>query len=194
MLRQTLFALLCTVALTVAAPAEAISTRAEAEIQPSAVLAHSLNWSFANYCNAPTSYSYIFRHVFDGLEYGQSAMFTFTYPAASAGKQCWLEFFHGEPNYISDPNGVRIDVFRQWAPATCTDGSMSNNRDAHLGRLNVPGAGKATWEVTYRSHLTTKRPCAAPGTIEGLELSAVGDNTAITHPQGPGVGLRIMYA
>ena len=51
----------------------------------------------------------------------------------------------------------------------------------------------ATWEVTYNSHLTTKGPCPAPGTVEGIEFVGVNDAENVSWRQGAGVGARILY-
>jgi hypothetical protein len=64
-----------------------------------------------------------------------------------------------------------------------------------LGRLNVPAAaGTATWAAVYNGHLTAKAPCAAVGTVEGIEIVAVGDDGEVTFPEAAGAGLRIRYA
>ncbi|KAK4188086.1 hypothetical protein QBC35DRAFT_215046 [Podospora australis] len=195
---KTIITFLSAVAFTQAAPSPApeenLSPRADGEIQPSYRAAHSINWSYQNYCEAPTSYGYVYRNVYSGQEWGQSALYTFTYPAASAGKQCWLEFYHAQPNWISNPAGVQIDVFTSYAPTQCNTGSMSNNRDVNLGRLNVPATGAATWAATYSTKLTQRGPCPAPGSVQALELVPVGDNMGISYPQDVGKGLRILYA
>lgn len=193
--KTTIVAFLTSLALTSAAPADEISARqAPAEIAPTTVIGHALADAWDNYCSAPTSYGYIARNVWNGQEYGQTTLFTFTYPAASAGKQCWLDFYHAQPSWISNTNGIQVDVFTSWGENTCNAGDKSNKRDANLGRLNVPATGAATWAAKYSTSLTQKGPCKAPGSVERLELVAVGDNTGLSYPQGPGAGLRILYA
>ncbi|KAK0672434.1 hypothetical protein QBC41DRAFT_313820 [Cercophora samala] len=193
--KTTIIALLTSLALTSAAPAEEISARqAPAEIAPTTVIGHALADAWDNYCSSPTSYGYLARNVWNGQEYGQTSLFTFTYPAASAGKQCWLDFYHAQPSWISNTNGIQVDVFTSWGENTCNAGDKSNKRDVNLGRLNVPATGAATWAAKYSTSLTQKGPCKAAGTVERLELVAVGDNTGLSYPQGPGAGLRILYA
>lgn len=191
MLSTTLLPILSAlVGTTLGAPAE-VSPRATAEIQPTAVI-HDTHWSGQNVCNPST-----LQVTRTNTGHDLTTLLTFTYPAGVAGKQCWLDFNVPASATVS-PTGAaglaKIDVFRQWAPVnTCP--SQGNNRDIQLGRLNVPGPGKAaTWDVVYNSYLTSKAPCQAPGTVVGIEFVGVGDAENIAWKQSAGFGARILYA
>lgn len=181
--------LLTLLGTTLAAPA--LSPRAPSQIPPTTALLHDTHWSGQNVCN-PSTLSITKTTTGHDL----TTLLTFIYPAAAAGKQCWLDLTLPSTATVS-PTGAagtaKIDVFRQWAPVnTCP--SQGNNRDSQLGRLVVPGPGRtATWEVTYSSHLTAKGPCPAPGTVEGIELVGVNDAENVSWGQAAGVGVSILY-
>lgn len=176
-------------ALPTAAPDTIIPPQ---EILPTAIISHDLAWQSPNQCVAPGTRPSTWRRA-QGGEAGRSLLFTFTYPAKAQGAQCWLDFTALAPAVVS-PNPAQVDVFRSWALGSCSGGSMSNNRDVQLGRLSVPAQGAATWAAVYNGYLTGKVPCPAPGTTEGFELVAAGDNAEVTFQEGGGAGLRIMFA
>ncbi|KAK4138970.1 hypothetical protein BT67DRAFT_394978, partial [Trichocladium antarcticum] len=189
MLTATLFTLITT---ALAAP-QLASRQAAGEILPSPIISHDIAYPPApNTCLAAGTRPSARRLVTSGIETGHSVLLTFTYPAASAGRQCWLEFTTTAPTTLRPNPGAQLDVFRQWAPGSCAGGATANHRDVQLGRLSVPGAAGATavWAAVYNGHLTAKGPCAAPGTVEGLEIVAVGDDGEVTFPQGAGAGVR----
>ncbi|KAL2257849.1 hypothetical protein VTK26DRAFT_9088 [Humicola hyalothermophila] len=170
------------------------------EILPTTIISHDLagTWPPApNVClYPPNDIPSAHRRAAPGApEQGRSLLYTFTYPPAAAGRQCWLEFATTQPVTVRPDPGAQLDVFGSWAPARCDAGAAGNNRDGHFGRLNVVvgGGGVATWAATYTTHLTAKGPCAAPGTVEGIELVAVGDGSEVAVPHGAGKGLRIRF-
>ncbi|KAK4219764.1 hypothetical protein QBC37DRAFT_409718 [Rhypophila decipiens] len=174
------------------APSELTNRATTSEIQPSALVIHDSHWSGQNTCNPGTA-----QVTRTNTGHDLTTMLTFVYPAAANGKQCWLDFNLPAGATVS-PTGTagiaKIDVFRQWAPVnTCP--SQGNNRDVQLGRLNVPGAGKAAaWGEVYNGYLTSKAPCPAPGTVVGIEFVGVGDAETVAWQQSAGFGARILYA
>ncbi|KAK3681380.1 hypothetical protein B0T22DRAFT_304613 [Podospora appendiculata] len=159
------------------------------ELQPSAIVVHDVWWAGQNVCNPGTCK--VTKSPTSG-GHDLTTMFTFTYPAAVANRQCWLEF--SVPAGASVSAGAKVDVFRQWRPVSACP-SQGNNRDVQLGKMVVGAAGgRATWEATYNSYLTAKGPCAAPGTVEGIEIVAVGDAEEVLWQQGAGVGVKVVYA
>ncbi|KAK3327059.1 hypothetical protein B0T19DRAFT_484236 [Cercophora scortea] len=157
------------------------------ELQPTSIVVHDV-WG-QNICNPGTCK--VTKSPTSG-GHDMTTMFTFTYPAAVANRQCWLEF--AVPTSATVSAGAKVDVFRQWQPvSTCP--SQGNNRDVQLGRMVVGAAGgRATWEATYNTYLTAKGPCAAPGTVEGIEIVGVGDLEEVLWQQGAGVGVKVVYA
>ena len=177
-----------------AAPSSLTTRQTPGEILPTTIISHDLAWPPSpNVCLGPADRPSAYRRVQSGSDTGRSLLYTFTYPAASTGRQCWLEFTTTPPTTIRPNPGAQLDVFRQWAPGSCVAGAAGNNRDAQLGRLSVPASGTASWAAVYSGHLTSKGPCAAAGTVEGVEIVAVGDDGEVTFPQGAGSGLRIRY-
>ncbi|KXX75740.1 hypothetical protein MMYC01_207120 [Madurella mycetomatis] len=177
--------------ISLAAPAE-ISARATGEIQPDNVVFHSLSWgAWPNWCSNPNTWAFLYRMT-QGGEYGQSGLYSFTVPQAAAGAQCSLEFNY-VPGGLSNNNGVQVDVFSTRGPGSCAGTTYTNNRDQHLGRLNIPaGGGKATWAATYSQYLTSKQLCEV-GKQHNIELVPVGDDTYVSFPQGTGQGVRLAY-
>ncbi|GAB1315217.1 hypothetical protein MFIFM68171_05427 [Madurella fahalii] len=168
--------------------------QAVGEILPTRIISHDLAWQVPNMCLRPGARPSAQRRIESGNEAGRSILFTFTYPAAAASRQCWLELAMVPPTTVVPNPGAQLDVFRMWAPGSCEGGATSNNRDVQLGRLNVPESGTASWGVVYNAHLTGRVPCPAPGTTENVEIAAVGEPGEVTFNEGTGAGLRIRYA
>ncbi|KAK1980786.1 hypothetical protein LZ30DRAFT_782525 [Colletotrichum cereale] len=115
-----------------------------------------------------------------------TALLTFTYPQAVAGKKCQLRFYlDGGPT--STASGSRkLDVFASTAPAPAggspgwAAGGPGNRRDANLGRWSVSVGGWATWDATYGAYLTAPTDCRAPDAVEGFELVGVYDEDYVS--------------
>ncbi|KAK3370390.1 hypothetical protein B0H63DRAFT_454565 [Podospora didyma] len=163
------------------------------DIQPSAVVLHDTHWSGQNTCNPPAGCHVAKATTNNGHDI--TTMLTFTYPPAVQGRQCWLAFNLPTGATVSPATGAQVDVFKQWQPVSGCP-SQGNNRDVHLGRMNVPSVagGVGTWAATYNAHLTAAGPCPAPGTVEGIEIVGVGDNEDVAWQQGAGVGVKIVYS
>lgn len=168
--------------------------QAAGEILPTHIISHDLAWQVPNVCLPPGTRPSAHRRIQGGNEAGRSVLFAFTYPAASAGRQCWLELATTPPTTLVPNPGAQLDVFRMWGPGSCEGGATANNRDVQLGRLDVPASGTASWAAVYNAHLTGRVPCPAPGTTENVEIAAVGEPAEVTFPEGAGAGLRIRYA
>lgn len=173
---------------------------AAGEIVPYSIISHDLTSETPNTCLGAGERPSAWRNVsadLPGGEAGRTVLFAFQYTAASEGRRCWLELRTTPPTDLRpDPAVAQLDVFRQRedaGPATCGGADANNRRDAHLGRLHVIANGPATWIQIANGHLTAPVPCRTPGTIEGFEIVAVGDNVGVTFPQGEGAGLRIVH-
>ncbi|KAF5227532.1 hypothetical protein FAUST_11712 [Fusarium austroamericanum] len=123
----------------------------------------------------------------------QSALVTFTYPAAAKSKQCQLEFHL--PANANPAGSKKIDVFSSIKPAPGPTGTWApgNQRNNHIGRLSVVAGRAATWDATYGTSLAVKVPCKAPGTVEAFEFVGVGDFDSINWRPSSGYGPRIIY-
>lgn len=123
----------------------------------------------------------------------QSALVTFTYPAAAQSKQCQLEFHL--PANASPAGSKKIDVYSSIkpAPGPTTGWSPGNQRDQHVGRLSVVPGGAATWDSAQKPSLAFKTPCKAPGTVEAFEFVGVGDFDSINWNPSLQYGPRIVY-
>jgi hypothetical protein len=123
----------------------------------------------------------------------QSALVTFTYPAAAQNKQCQLEFHL--PASANPAGSKKIDVYSSIKPAPGPAGTWApgNQRNNHIGRLSVVAGGAATWDATYGTSLAVKVPCKAPGTVEAFEFVGVGDFDSINWSPSSGYGPRIVY-
>ena len=169
------------------------------EIQPDAVIAHSIpTGAWPNACTDPivNPYNYIYQSItgFNQRPYGQTLLYTFTFPEESRGKECWLDFYHDQPIWQTSPV-VRVNVFTTRVPATCTRSSTENYRDLLLGTWDVPKTGKATWQRRASDYFTYRTPCPRPGAVRGFELAVVGgDEVGLSYPSGPNKGFRILYA
>ncbi|GKT91156.1 IDI-3 precursor [Colletotrichum tofieldiae] len=126
-----------------------------------------------------------------------TALLTFTYPQAVAGKKCQLWFYLDGPT--SSVSGSRkLDVFTSTKPAPAGGspgwgaGGPGNQRNVNLGRWSVVTDGWATWDATYGAYLTAPTDCKAPGTIEGFELVGVYDNDYVSW-NAQVSGARIAY-
>ncbi|CAM1500504.1 Fc.00g096660.m01.CDS01 [Cosmosporella sp. VM-42] len=121
-----------------------------------------------------------------------TALLTFKYPSASAGKKCQFAFYLN--NGASLTGSKKLDLFTSNSPAPGpTSGwGPGNQRNIHLGRLSANLGGFATWDATYSTYLTKKTDCKAPGTTEAFELVGVYDNDYVSW--NPTVaGPRIIY-
>ncbi|WYZ41386.1 hypothetical protein EsH8_V_000281 [Colletotrichum jinshuiense] len=123
-----------------------------------------------------------------------TALLTFTYPQAAAGKKCQFYFYLDGPTSSVSGSG-KLDVFTslQPAPAGGSPGwGPGNQRNVNIGRISVVSGGYATWDATYGAYLTAPTDCKAAGTVEGLELVGVYDNDYVSwNPQVSGP--RIAY-
>nr|CEG05028.1 unnamed protein product [Fusarium clavum] len=123
----------------------------------------------------------------------QSALVTFTYPAAARNGQCQLEFHL--PANASPAGSKKIDVYSSIKPATGPASSWppGNQRNNHIGRLSVVPGGAATWDFSQKPSLAFKTPCKAPGTVEAFEFVGVGEFDSINWNPSSGYGPRIVY-
>ncbi|TQN64245.1 hypothetical protein CSHISOI_11186 [Colletotrichum shisoi] len=126
-----------------------------------------------------------------------TALLTFTYPQAAAGKRCQLWFYLDAPT--SSVSGSRkLDVYTSTKPAPASGsagwgaGGPGNQRDVNLGRWSVAPGGWATWDATYGAYLTAPTDCKAPGAVEGFELVGVWDNDYVSW-NAQVSGARIAY-
>ncbi|KAH7231113.1 hypothetical protein BKA59DRAFT_409358 [Fusarium tricinctum] len=123
----------------------------------------------------------------------QTALVTFTYPAAAKNKQCQLEFHL--PANANPAGSKKIDVFTSIKPARGPTGGWGpgNQRNNHIGRLSVVAGRAATWDSAQRPSLAFKTPCKAPGTVEAFELVGVSDFDLINWDPSSAYGPRIVY-
>lgn len=123
----------------------------------------------------------------------QSALVTFTYPVASKGSQCQLEFHL--PAEANPSGSKKIQVFSSHKPAPSpTSGwAPGNQRNNHVGTLSVVAGGAATWDFAQKSSLAFKTPCKALGTVEAFEFVGVGGFDSINWSPSAGYGPRIVY-
>ncbi|KAK7414043.1 hypothetical protein QQX98_007075 [Neonectria punicea] len=121
-----------------------------------------------------------------------TALITFTYPSASAGKQCQFAFYLNNGATLTGSGKLDLYTSLSPAPGSTTGWGPGNGRNNHLGRLSAALGKTATWDATYSAYLTKKTPCKAPGTKEGFELVGVYDNDYISwNPSF--AGPRILY-
>ncbi|RGP61390.1 idi-3 precursor [Fusarium longipes] len=171
MLLQTVFTALVAATAGLAAPLE---PRADEYFTPSALWTYNV----ANGAISSTSEGRVTKHPSNGGN-DNTALFTFTYPEFARNKKCRFAFYlaNGE-NVIGSG---KLDLFSSLSPAPGPRAGWGpgNQRDVHLGRLDVKKGGFATWEATYGTYMTSKTDCKKPGTRVGLELVGVYDTDAV---------------
>lgn len=142
--------------------------------------------------SAASSFIEIYKSTGNGGK-DQTALVTFTYPAAAKGRQCQLEFHL--PGNANPAGSKKIDVFSSIKPASDSANSWGpgNQRNNHIGRLSVVVGGAATWDATYGPSLAFKTPCKKPGTVEAFELVGVYDFDSINWDPSSKYGPRIVY-
>lgn len=166
------------------------------EARGSGVFSPSATWQYSTIngaISATTSLVEVYKNSGNGGK-DQTALMTFTYPAAARGMKCWFEFTL--PSTANPAGSKKLDVFRSSSPAPGpTSGwGPGNQRNIHLGRISVVPGSKATWDATYSTYLTAKTPCKEPGTREAFELVGVYDFDSINWNPTTGDGLRIAYS
>ncbi|KAF4442443.1 idi-3 precursor [Fusarium austroafricanum] len=171
MLAQTIFTALFAATATLAAPLE---RRSDDYFTPSAI--HTYN--IANGAIHNTDEGRVTKAPGNGGN-DITTLLTFTYPEAARGKKCQFAFYlNGKENVIGSK---KLDLYSSLAPAPGPRAGWGpgNQRNIHLGRMDVKVGGFATWEATYGPYMTQKTDCKKPGTVEGLELVGVYDLDAI---------------
>ncbi|KAI1039317.1 hypothetical protein LB505_008602 [Fusarium chuoi] len=108
-----------------------------------------------------------------------TTLLTFKYPEAARGKKCQFAFYLAPGENVIGSR--KLDLYSSLAPAPGPRAGWGpgNQRNVHLGRMDVKVGGFATWEATYGPYMTQKTDCKKPGTVEGLELVGVYDLDAI---------------
>ncbi|KAH7199136.1 uncharacterized protein B0J16DRAFT_379578 [Fusarium flagelliforme] len=184
-----------TILATTVAASSALAAPLEARNVTSSYFTPSNTWQYSVNDGAITSASSLVE-VYKSTGNGgkdQSALVTFTYPAAAKGKQCQLEFHL--PANANPAGSKKIDVFSSSkpAPGPTSGWGPGNHRNSHIGRLSVVAGGAATWDATYGPSLAVKTPCKAPGTVEAFELVGVWDFDSINWNPSSEYGPRIVY-
>ena len=110
-----------------------------------------------------------------------TTLLTFEYPAASADQLCQFGFRLEVTDILTGDHGCLLDLFSSLAPAPgCTSGwGPGNQRNVHMGRLQVVLGGDAVFTDTYTTYLTEPSPCKTPGTVEAFELVGVYDDVDV---------------
>ncbi|VUC36548.1 unnamed protein product [Clonostachys rosea] len=109
-----------------------------------------------------------------------TTLMTFTYPPEATGKKC--QFFFGLHPDDTLTGSKKLDLYTSNKPATAstTTWGPGNQRNIHLGRLNMISGGEATWEGKYNGYLTDKVDCKPAGTVEGFEVVGVYDTDRVS--------------
>ncbi|KAK2015255.1 hypothetical protein LZ32DRAFT_656596 [Colletotrichum eremochloae] len=183
MFPKTLVTLVLAAASALATP---LSVRQSAPPPTSFAPSATFTYNTRNGAIYPSNYGGVISKSSSNEGNDLTALLTFTYPQAAAGKKCQLWFLLDGPT--SGVSGSRkLDVFASSRPAPAGGspgwgaGGPGNQRDANLGRWSVPAAGGwATWDATYGAYLTAPTDCKAPGTVEGFELVGVYDNDYVS--------------
>nr|CEG03537.1 unnamed protein product [Fusarium acuminatum CS5907] len=194
MLFKTFLSAAITATSTLAAPLDARNVTSSSP-PSSSYFTPSNTWQYSvrdGAITAASSLVEIYKSTGNGGK-DQSALVTFTYPAAAKDKQCQLEFHL--PANANPAGSKKIDVFSSIKPALGpTDGwAPGNQRNHHIGRLSVVFGGAATWDSAQRPSLAFKTPCKAPGTVEAFELVGVWDFDSINWDPSSKYGPRIVY-
>jgi hypothetical protein len=213
MLFKTILATAITATSAVAAPLEAreVTVTVTATVCPgsettptpllppptsSSYFSPSNTWQYSVH-NGAISVASTFVEVYKSTGNGgkdQSALVTFTYPAAAKDKQCQLEFHL--PANASPAGSKKIQVFssNKPAPGPTSGWAPGNQRNNHVGTLSVVAGGAATWDSAQKPSLAFKTPCKAPGTVEAFELVGVNDFDSINWNPALNYGPRIVYS
>ncbi|KAK6217245.1 IDI-3 precursor [Colletotrichum tabaci] len=195
MLSKTLLALFAAATSALASPLLSArqSTPPPTSFAPSAIFTYNTR----NGAITPSSYGGVVSKSTSNAGNDLTALLTFTYPQAAAGKKCQLWFYLDAPT--SSVSGSRkLDVFTSTKPAPASGstgwgaGGPGNQRDVNLGRWSVAPGGWATWDATYGAYLTAPTDCKAPGAVEGFELVGVWDNDYVSW-NAQVSGARIAY-
>ncbi|KAH8688417.1 hypothetical protein BGZ61DRAFT_453188 [Ilyonectria robusta] len=188
MLFKTLFTAVAVAVSALAAPLEERDTsQNKPHFNPSATWAYNVRTGEI----ASTSRGVVSK--FDANKGNDiTALLTFTYPAASKGKQCQFAFYLNDGGNFHGSG--KIDLFSSLTPAPGTTATWppGNQRNQHLARLSVARGQDASYDATYSTYLTKKTPCKAPGTKEGFELVGVYDNDFVSWNLNH-AGPRIVY-
>ncbi|KAF7554460.1 hypothetical protein G7Z17_g2883 [Cylindrodendrum hubeiense] len=187
MLFKTMFATVVAAVSALAAPLEARDSTTQSHFGPSAF------WAYNVRTGAIESHKRGVVSKFDANKGNDiTALLTFTYPAASAGKQCQFAFYLNSGGNFHGSGKLDLYSSNSAAPGPTTGWGPGNQRNKHLGRLSIVRGKDATWDATYNAYLTKKTPCKPPGTVEAFELVGVYDNDFVSwHPNG--AGPRIFY-
>jgi hypothetical protein len=104
-----------------------------------------------------------------------TTLMTFIYPPEATGQKCQFAFGLDPADTLT--GSKKLDLYTSNKPATASTTSWppGNQRNIHLGRLNMVSGGDATWEARYNSYLTNKVDCKPSGTVEGFEVVGVYD-------------------
>lgn len=185
MLAQTIFAAVLAATAGLAAPVEA---RQENYFTPSAI------WKYNTRNGAiySTEQGYVSKATNNGGN-DITALLTFTYPQAAKDKKCQFAFYLDSKDSISGSKKLDLYTSNSPAPGPRDTWGPGNQRNIHLGRLDLKLGGFATWDSTQGAYMTQKTNCKAPDTVEGFELVGVFDDDAVYW--NPSVaGPRIVYS
>ncbi|KAK0372147.1 hypothetical protein CLIM01_10492 [Colletotrichum limetticola] len=179
MFPKTVLALLLTVTSALASPLE--TRQASTYFTPSSTFTYNTRTGAIT----PTYGTAVVSKSTSNAGNDLTALMTFTYPPAAAGKKCQF-YFYLDAATSSVSGSRKLDVFTSLKPAPAGGspgwgaGGPGNQRNVNIGRLSVVAGGYATWDATYGAYLTAPTDCKAPGTVEGLELVGVNDNDYVS--------------
>lgn len=188
MFSKLILTVLAATSAVLAAPLEALDTRQSATyFTPSAIFQYNVRTGTID----PVDWGHVAKSPQDqGNDY--TALLTFTYPAAAAGKKC--QFYFYADGSVAAHDSKQLDVFTSLQPAPERGASTwppGNQRNVNIGRFSIPTAGYATWDAKYGAYLTEPTDCKDPGTVEGLELVGVNEVDFVSFPQA---AVRIAYS